>query len=96
MTAAERAAYDALPSRVTIYRGCGDHNIFGTSWTLDESIARQFPFFHRYRVADPLLVTAQVNKRAILALKQDRDEQEVITFGARWIKIERLKPQPSA
>lgn len=87
MTAAELAAYEALPDTVTIYRGCGKKNKKGASWSLDKSIAAKFPFLNRYKVADPILVTATVDKCHILAVKLERNESEIITFSAKPGKV---------
>jgi hypothetical protein len=91
----ERAAYDALPDRLTVYRGCGTSNKLGLSWSLDRQIAARFPFLNRYRQADPLLVTGKVHKRHVLAVKLDRDESEVITFRARRAAVEQLPQVPA-
>lgn len=92
MTADELAAYEALPDTVTIYRGCGKKNKNGASWTLDKNIASKFPFLNRYRVPDPILVTATVDKCHILAVKLGRNESEVITFNAKSGKGISLSP----
>lgn len=86
----EQAAFEALPDIVTIYRGCGSKNKVGASWTTDRSVAEKFPFLGRYRVKDPLLVTATVKKKNIIAVKLDRNEQEIITFSAKRLCIEPL------
>jgi hypothetical protein len=91
----ERAAYDALPDRLTVYRGCGPHNMLGLSWSLDQQIAARFPFLNRYRQGDPMLVTGKVRKHHVLALKLDRDEAEVITFRARRVAVEPLPQVPA-
>ena len=96
MDATERAAYDALPERVTVYRGCGAVNMRGASWSLDRDVAARFPYLLRYRVAQPLLITATVRKNKVLAVKLDRDEAEIITFAARMTTIEALAPQVRA
>jgi hypothetical protein len=83
MTPEENAAYDALPEKITIYRGCGQANMMGMSWSLDKEIANSFPHTNRYKVPDPLLVTSTVFKRKVLAFKRGRDEDEIITFSAR-------------
>jgi hypothetical protein len=96
MDATELAAFDALPEKVTIYRGCGPDNIIGCSWTADRDIAMQFPFLNRYKQDEPLLVTATVRKHRIVALKNDRDESEVITFGARRVGVETMTAEMAA
>ena len=83
MTSYERMMYDQLPDRLTVYRGCGPNNMNGLSWTLSMDVAVSFPSLIRYYQAHPLLVRARVKKESILALKLERKESEVITFGAR-------------
>jgi hypothetical protein len=91
----QNAAYDALPEKVTIYRGCGELNMMGMSWSLDKEVANSFPYIYRYKVPNPLLVTSTVTKRKILAVKLARDEDEVITFSARSILKESCaEPSP--
>jgi hypothetical protein len=85
----EQRRWKELPEIVTIYRGCGAHNIHGVSWTLDRAVAGEFPTLNRYKVEDPVLVTAMVSKHGIVAVKLDRQE-EVITFRSRIVKIEKL------
>ena len=83
MTVDENAAYDALPLIRDYYRGCGPHNLRGASWSLDKEVANAFPFMSRYKVLNPLLLTATVSKDRILAVKLDREEAEIITFKHR-------------
>lgn len=90
MAPAELGAYAQLPERITIYRGCGKRNMVGASWSLDRQVAARFPFLHRYRVPDPMIVTATVSRRNVLALKAGRGEQEIITFSARRLSVEPL------
>jgi hypothetical protein len=91
MTEEERAVYHNFPDRVTIYRGCSAGRLTGASWTLDEHVARKFPFLARYRAADPVLVTATVRKLNILAVLLGCEEQEIVTFKARRVSVERLE-----
>lgn len=91
MTAEEIEAYNALPERFTIYRGCGLGNIRGASWSLERDTAARFPFLMRYRQRQPLLVTAKVRKSQVLAVKIDRKEAEIITFAARRVAVEELQ-----
>lgn len=87
----EQAAFAQLPDVVTIYRGAGKANRMGASWSLDEQVARRFPTLNRYRQKTPMLYTARVSKERILAVKLDREEQEVITFNAEIIKSQRIR-----
>lgn len=96
MDSNERARYDELPDVITVYRGCGPGNLRGASWSLDRDVAARFPFLNRYRAFMPVVITATVRKHSVLALKLDRDEAEIITFGARRKSIELLKVEVAA
>jgi hypothetical protein len=81
----ERERWHGLPARVTIYRGCSAVNAAGLSWSLDPTIATKFPTYARYSPPEgqpPLLVTATVARSRIVAVKLDREEEEVITSSA--------------
>lgn len=90
MNAAELAAYQLLPARLTVFRGCGEANMLGSCWSLDREVAARFPTLNRYCQSAPLLVTAAVRRDHVLALKLDRDEAEVITFQARRTALDPL------
>ncbi len=83
MDAEEQTAFAALPDRLTAYRGCSERSPRGVSWSLNPDVARRFVKLARYRVSDPVLVTATVRKKDVLAIKLDRQEEEIITFKAR-------------
>ena len=79
MTEPERQALAGLPSHLTLYRGADRGvNENGFSWTLHRASAQAFPFFNRYRAADPVLVTATAPRVKIVAVKIDRGERDVI------------------
>jgi hypothetical protein len=90
MTAEELDAHRALPERLTVYRGCGPKNMRGASWSLEREVAERFPTLNRYQQAQPMLVTAKVSKRGVLAVKLDRGEAEIVTFSARRVAVEPL------
>lgn len=93
MTGEERAALARLPAVVTVYRGCYANNKRGFSWSLDPAIAATFPTLNRYRqVGQPLLIRATVERDAILALKLDREEQEVIAERPKIVAIRHIRP----
>ena len=96
MTDEENAALAALPEVVTIYRGCAWANRNGLSWTLDKNIAAGFPFLNRYRVKEPILITARIRRDRIVALKLDRKEQEVICINPKRIAVEPLAESKAA
>jgi hypothetical protein len=75
---------------VTVYHGCGVHNVDGVCWSLDRAVAERFPTLNRYRVDEPLLVTAQVDRNDVLAVKLNRYEMEIITFRPQISKVEKL------
>lgn len=94
MTAEERAAWHALPERVTVYRGARQTHL-GASWTLDRATAERFPFLGRYTLGGPpVLLTAEVRRRNVLALKLDRDEAEAIVLRGRRILSREPIPAP--
>ena len=89
----ERAAWRELPDIVTIYRGCSEVNLNGLSWSLCPEIASKFPALMRYlppKGRRPLLVTGEVAKRRVIAVKLDRKEREIVTFHARQVAVEYL------
>jgi hypothetical protein len=88
MTGAEWRKYESLPDTVTIYRGCSPNNHSGLSWSLVREVAETFPFLNRYRADQPLIVTARAQKSDIVALKDDRDELEIITIDPEIISVE--------
>jgi hypothetical protein len=88
MTPEENAGYDALPKEVTVYRGCGEWNRIGMSWSLDREMANSFPHRARFAARHPFLLTATVSKNKVLAIKLDRGEDEVITFSAKLVSSE--------
>ncbi len=88
MAEAELKAYELLPQRFVVYRGAGERNKAGISWSLRKETARQFPLLNRYHASDPTLYVAEVRKQNVLALKLDRDEEEIVTFGAQILSEE--------
>lgn len=90
MNEEEQAALAALPERITVYRGCGAENMLGASWSLERDVAAGFPYLNRYKVREPVLVTATVRRDRICALKLNRNEHEIITFNARRLGVESL------
>jgi hypothetical protein len=91
MTCPERDALSALPEQFAIYRGAGEINLEGASWSLKREVAARFPNLYRYRPQGPaFLVTAKVSKSRVLALRLDRQESEIITFAPTILGIEPL------
>lgn len=89
----ELRIYQSLPDEVTIYRGCYKINKWGFSWSLNRDVAARFPFLSRYyrRDEQPILVKAKVKKVNIMAVKNGRGEEEIITFNPKHISTSNLK-----
>lgn len=96
MTAAEAAAWSALPDVVEVFRGCGTCNLRGLSWSLSRQVASRFPRLMRYYADPALLVVGRVHKTRVLAIKLDREEVEVISAGVRRVRIELIGPAARA
>lgn len=95
MTDEERAAYDALPDEVTMWRGCYRINRGGLSWTTDKARAMRFPGLHRYRgEGHPLLIKATIAKADVLAVKLDRQEAEVIAPRPKHVATTVIRVPP--
>ena len=93
MTPEARAVFDALPSAVTVYRGCYAFNVHGLSWTLHRATAERFPTLNRYWHLDhePLMVTGSVRRANIAFVTVARNEAEII---APWrsVHVARIEP----
>jgi hypothetical protein len=84
---AARAAFDALPSLVAIYRGtvAAEGNEYGVCWTLDRAKAHWFATKHgRFRnINSPaVILSATVRRDEICGVLWDRQEQEVLVAPA--------------
>lgn len=94
MEADELAAFDALPSVVSVYRGADRHkNVDGLSWSLDRAVAERFPRMLRYYSDQPVLVHGRVHKSHVLAVKLSRNESEIISTKVDPTYIEPLPPR---
>lgn len=97
----EQQYYDALPDKVTLYRGCdinelnylkddcaddNDGSCLGISWTTDRGVAEFFAF--RYDIEDRVVVSIEVEKSSIVTFINDRNEYECIILD-----IDSLAPQ---
>lgn len=92
MNVVERAAFEALPDQITVYRGCYRNNKWGLSWSLERELAAGYPFLHRYRQDDQaLLVKATVPKSDVVALKGDRGESEIICWRPKHISTSKVR-----
>jgi hypothetical protein len=94
MTQEENEYYDALPEKITCYRGSDRSVLVGASWSLNKDAASRFPFMQRYYAENPVLITAWVRTSKVRAVKFERKEEEIITFSARRIAVETITPPP--
>lgn len=99
MTKEEFQFLMSLESPITIYRGCyRDLNDYGNCYSLDRSIASQFPFLDRYKPrnadANPILLIATVDHDDIIAYKNCREEQEIIIRTCQNIDEIELEDPP--
>lgn len=84
MTEKERAAFDALPDTLTVYRGLQGRkaSVRGLSWTLDLETARWFA--QRWEGNRPVY-RATIAKRHCFMFTDKRREQEIV-LNPRYLK----------
>jgi hypothetical protein len=96
MTAEEHREFDAMPERMTLYRGfCSKYGTWrGMSWTDDIDLAR---FFARYRSAEPSIAITNIKKRGVAAfIKARGSEREFIVprlLQSQLIDIKLIGPE---
>ena len=86
MSEEERAALEALPAQVTIYRGIRTcqirREIYGLSWTLSRSVAEWFAnvrgSYWGDQAGEPVILEQTVDKSRIVWLLLERNELEVV------------------
>ena len=76
MSKEDKERLDAMPKRLTIYRGGSARNRHGLSYSLDYDKALWFS--RRLDCKDPMVYKRTVRKVDVFALLLSRDEQEVI------------------
>jgi hypothetical protein len=78
----DRAFYDSLPDRLTVYRGQCASKPIGLSWTRDKATALEFARGHRgIRNERPVVYAARIRKTQIAGAYTARKEAEVVTFS---------------
>jgi hypothetical protein len=61
LSAKARAAYNALPDSVRVFRGSSRERVMGVTWTIDREIATGFAQGHRFiEVSDPVIAMGVV------------------------------------
>ena len=92
MTAEEADTLDRLPHEITISRGCYAHNKWGLSWSLSRKAAERHVTLNRYRQdGQALLVKATIKKANVIALKLDREEQEIVALRPRHLSTRHIR-----
>jgi len=87
-----RAAYDALPDSVRVFRGCSHERVLNVSWTTDRQVAAGFAHGHRgIPVPDPVIATGIVPKSAIYGVCINRGEFDVVLDPHCVVELE-LEP----
>ena len=94
MNEKEHKLYHALPKKIVLYRGAGEKNLLGLSWSLSKRIASRFPFYGRYTQKIPLLVMAEIYRSRVVCVKLNRSEREIIALVEKdsVLEIRPLKP----
>lgn len=88
MSGPDLAMWDALPDRITVYRGGDLPNVRnGLSWTSDPVVAAMFALGHRWtRHLEPAVLTGAVKKKDIAFVIDSRNEREVVVFDYRCVQ----------
>jgi hypothetical protein len=82
----DRAVFNALPERFTVYRGCNHLNEGGFSWTLKREVAEWFVGYNaKFDLVKSKLVEARVIERVVkksdcIAYFGERKEEEILTI----------------
>jgi hypothetical protein len=86
LTGDDRAFFDTLPARFTIYRGCAgvsiEHAAAGICWTTRREVAEWFAVRSARRAAEPILLSARISKSDVFLVKAS--EFEVVTMPRRY------------
>lgn len=96
LPSAARRAYDRLPEKLTIFRGCSRDRVYGISWTRSRKIAKSFAEGHRgIRVPNPVVVTAMVDKSDVFFMRHSRRERECLVApeGLQIVSIRTFVPK---
>jgi hypothetical protein len=98
----QRKMYDALPDKITIYRGCHTgmrHGRRRLSWTLDESCAHWFADtgIRGWKPGGaPVVYRGVIKKKDVALVFCDRNESEIVPFDAKAIRnIEEFALDPA-
>jgi len=87
MSEDERKTFEALPTKLTIYRACNRYSKHGLSWTLDKAFAEHFAEKrHSFafpkgvpKSARPRVIEKVIDKSDAIAYFNSRKESEIVT-----------------
>lgn len=99
LTGPDRAFYQSLPDRLTIYRGCAGISAekagAGVCWTRNRDVAEWFANRSAGICgggADPILMTARIGKHEIILAKASEFEIVTLPWRPRTLKCRRRPP----
>ena len=87
MSEEDRAVFNALPKRFTVYRGCNHLNEDGFSWTLKREVAEWFIGYNakldleRGKRVEAGVIERVVEKSDCIAYFGERKEEEILTIA---------------
>lgn len=74
----ELARFNSLPNPVSVYRGCGEQNRSGLSWTISMAVAQYFAGQAKIAQGQGLVLCGNVQKTAVLAYMESQHQYELI------------------
>lgn len=87
MSAEDLAAFQALPDRLEIFRGCSveEHaaGVYGLSWTDSRAVAEFFAWRHDAADRQRIVVSCEITRPEALAYFNARKEREIIADISR-------------
>ncbi len=90
MSLEEQDFLKALPNTFRIYRGCQSNNRSGFSWTLNRYTAEWFA--RRLSKLKPVVVSALVEKKDVIAYFSGRNESEIVVDPLKLKRIQKVNP----
>ena len=88
----EKEAYNALPDKITVYRGCQQGYENGWSYTTSYDVAKWFALRHAAVGIMPRIVHATMRKKDVVAMFDVNQEREILATKWDIINIEELTP----
>jgi len=89
----EKEAYDALPDKITVYRGCQQGAEDGWSYTTSYDVAKWFALRHsNWMNTMPRVVHATMRKKDVVAMFDVEQEREILATKWDITKVEELTP----